>query len=291
MDNMREQSSEIVSRDTEPAIQIVSLPRSVLSYSYRLILVFLLMSGCAATNRPILGDSVTFTPGWSRLKKSSSRALRDPNVWAPLLAAIALQAGDLDEEISDRLREDTPLFGSSQGALDASDDLRSLNEIAYMSTALLVPGPEATDDWLVTKTKLLGMEWLMSEAVGNFTTNIQHYTDREKPNQRNQNSFPSYHATTTIFYGRLADLNTDYLPISESSRQALSYSYDGIAGLTSWARVEAGEHYPSDVLAGWALAHYLGYLATDFIAPDQQLLLIRPQLAKDSTGLEFVLHF
>ena len=61
---------------------------------------------------------------------SAAQALRDPNVWAPVAAAVALQAGDLDEQISDQLRENTPLFGSSENALDASDDLRSASERA-----------------------------------------------------------------------------------------------------------------------------------------------------------------
>lgn len=224
---------------------------------------------------------------------SAAQALRDPNVWAPVAAAVALQAGDLDEQISDQLRENTPLFGSSENALDASDDLRSASELAYISTALLAPAPTASSEWLLTKARLLGSELLSAELAGNLTTRIQHYTDREKPNQRNSNSMPSYHVTTTTFNAGLAQLNTGYLPISESSQQALNYSYDAIAGLTAWARVEAGEHYPSDVLAGWALAHFLGYIANDFIVPEagQEQLQVKPYLTSDTTGVEFAFRF
>lgn len=256
-----------------------------------LLLASLIVSGCAATSRPTLGNSMTFTPGWSRLGQSSARAIRDPNVWAPLLAAIGLQLGDLDEQISDQLREDTPLFGSTASALDASDDLRSLSEIAYLSTALLAPGPDTGVDWLVTKSKLLGSEWLMSETLGNVTTSIQSYTGREKPNQKNDNSLPSYHVTTATFNSRLADLNTGYLPLTDGSRQTLSYGYDAIAGLTAWARVEAGEHYPSDVLVGWSLGYFMGYLAEDFIASDQAQLRLSPDLTRDYAGIQLMLEF
>jgi membrane-associated phospholipid phosphatase len=37
---------------------------------------------------------------------------------------------------------------------------------------------------------------------------------------------------------------------------------------TAWARVEAQKHYPSDVLAGAALGHFLGSFLNDiFIGP------------------------
>jgi hypothetical protein len=251
----------------------------------------MLLGGCAANQQPTLGKSMTFRPGWSRIGNTSATALRDPNVWAPLVAAVALQAGDLDTEISDRLREDTPLFGSSENARDASDDLRSLSEIAYLSTAVLAPGPAETGDWLGTKSLLVGSQWLMSEGLGAFTTSLQGYTAREKPNQKNDNSLPSYHVATTTFNTRLADLNTAYLPLGETPRKALSVGYHSLAGLTAWARVEGGEHYPSDVLVGYALGYFSGYLAADFIAPERGSLRIEPELYRDYAGLRLQLEF
>ena len=256
-----------------------------------LLFAILLATGCASNNQPVLGSSMTLTPGWARLGHSSSLAVRDPNVWAPLLAALLLQGGNLDEQISDSLREDTPLFGSTRSARDASDDLRSLSEIGYVSTALLTPGPDTAGDWLATKSILLGSELLMSEIVGTTTTSIQGYTGREKPNRKNDNSLPSYHVSTTTFNTRLADLNSAYLPLDDGPLQALSYGYDAVAGLTAWARVEAGEHYPSDVLIGWALGYFTGYLAADFIASDNAQLRLSPDLARDYAGIELILNF
>ena len=87
-----------------------------------LLLALFSVTGCTSTGNPVLGETVTTTPGWSRLKQASSEALMDPNVWATLLSAVLLQADNLDEELSDQLREHTPIFGSAQNADDAGDD-------------------------------------------------------------------------------------------------------------------------------------------------------------------------
>ena len=154
-----------------------------------------------------------------------------------------------------------------------------------------MPGPEEVGEWIGTKAKLIGSEWLTAKAAGEFATGFQSYSGREKPNQKNDNSFPSYHMTTATTSAQMAKLNIEYLPIGTTSKQTLNYTFDGIAALTAWARVEGGEHYPSDVLTGWALGHFFGYLAKGFIVPDQQQLVIRPQLSRDSTGIELSIKF
>ncbi len=262
-----------------------------LAPAFATTLFLVLASGCASKSRPFLGENVTIAPGWSRLMQSGKQALRDPNVWGSLLAATALQVGDLDEQISDQLREDTPLFGSTRDARNYSDDLKDLNQVAYIATALAAPGADAVGEWLGSKAKLVGTEWLAVELAGEFTTGIQHYSGREKPNEKNDNGFPSYHTSTATMSAQMANLNVEYLPVSSQSKQALTYTFNSIAALTAWARVEAGEHYPSDVLAGWALGHFLGYLAEDFIAPDQDQLRISTQISGDSIGVGMEFRF
>lgn len=97
--------------------------------------------------------------------------------------------------------------------------------------------------------------------------------------------------STTTTSAQMAKLNVEYIPIGTTSQQALNYTFDGIAALTAWARIEAGEHYPSDVLVGWALGHIFGHLGKAFIVPDQQQLVIRPQLSRNSSGIELQIKF
>ncbi|MEK9951044.1 MAG: phosphatase PAP2 family protein [Curvibacter sp.] len=43
---------------------------------------------------------------------------------------------------------------------------------------------------------------------------------------------------------------------------------DLLAGATAWARVEANQHYPSDMLVGLGLGHFLGSFFTHaFLGP------------------------
>ena len=64
---------------------------------------------------------------------------------------------------------------------------------------------------------------------------------------------------------------------------------DTLAGATAWARVEGGVHYPSDVLAGAALGHFVTSTFT-------HALLTRPQaqarvtLDLDPVGRRFSLR-
>ena len=53
-----------------------------------LLIILLLVSGSTTTAKPVLGDAVTITPGWSRLKQSANQALRDPHVWARVEAGM-----------------------------------------------------------------------------------------------------------------------------------------------------------------------------------------------------------
>ena len=258
---------------------------------FGLLVTLLPVSGCTTSSGLTLGERVTIAPGWDRLKQSSREALRDPNVWASLLGIVLLQIDNLDEEISDQLREDTPIFGSTSDARDASDDFRSLTELAYVSTALIVPGPETSGDWFSTKAKLLGAEWITVKTTRGITSGLKSLTQRERPNESNDRSFPSGHATSASIQAQMANLNVEYLPIDDSPKKALNLTFDSFAALTSWARVEAGEHYPADVLAGWALGHFMAHLARDFIDPEQQQLMVMPQTGNGAGGIQLVFRF
>lgn len=89
----------------------------------------------------------------------------------------------------------------------------------------------------------------------------------------------------------MANLNVDYLSIEPSSKQALALTFDGFAALTAWARVEAGMHYPADVLAGWAVGHFVAHLAQDFIDPDQQQVVVIPMSTNSGSGIQLVIRF
>lgn len=225
------------------------------------------------------------------IKHSVTQVIRDPNIWAPLLTAALLQVDDLDHKISDRLREDTPLFGSTQYASEASDNFRDLTEVAYISTALLTPGPPATGDWISNKAVLLGTESLIVGMAQMATSEIKSTTGRERPSNRDTKSFVSGHTSAASAQSQMAVMNVENLQMKANSKQALNFTFSSLAALTAWARVEAGEHYPSDVLAGWALGHFTSNIGREIIDPDHLQVVIRPRTTPDASGIELIIRF
>lgn len=256
-----------------------------------LLMFSVLLSACTTTQQPVLGESITFKPGWGALKQSVGEAIADPQVWGSLLGAVVLQVAVMDQELSEQLREHTPLFGSSDRANERSDDFRSLTSAAYISTALLVPGSQESGPWLSSKARLLGSEWLAVESTSVVTTGLKDSTKRQRPNGRDDESLPSGHASGATIRAQMANLNVGYLPIPATTRRNLKLTFDGFAVLTAWARVEAGLHYPSDVLAGWALGHFMAHFANDFIIPDQQQIQLYPQVVSDGFAMQLVTRF
>jgi hypothetical protein len=248
----------------------------------------MLLMSCASGRSDYLGSSTTLSPGWHTIGESMANAVRDPNVWGALLGAAMLQVDDVDRQISEELREETPLFGNNANANERSDDLRSLTSVAYIGTALLTEAP--AQQWWSTKARLLGMEWLTVQSTRYVTTGLKTLTKRDRPNERDDESFPSGHTSRATIQAQMANLNVDYLPISDSTGLVIETGFNSLAALTGWARVEAGLHYPSDVLAGWALGHFMSHLGRSFIT-DQGYSGIQPLVMHDSVQINLWMRF
>ena len=254
-----------------------------------LLAVVVLASGCA-TNNHYLGETTTLTPGWSALKNATIEAFTDPNVWAPTLAAVALQINDLDEQISDELYENNPVFGNVENAKDWSDNFRNYTTLSYASTAIAAPGPDSTAAWLGTKVIVLGSQWVSVEIVDEFRREIQHRTERTRPDESNNFGFPSGHTTTAAYQAQLAEINIKHLEVSKETKRNLNLTVNGFAAAAGYARVEAGRHYPSDVLVGWALGNFFGHYANAFIDPKHNLVVM-PQIDKETAGVALSYNF
>jgi len=67
----------------------------------------------------------------------------------------------------------------------------------------------------------------------------------------------------------------------------------GIAAGTAWATIEANRHYPSDVLSGYALGHFLSAFINDaFLGIDykkEAFLIINP--LKDGVMVSMRWHY
>ena len=248
---------------------------NLLKISVVSLLLAVLLGGCAPPpGGHLWGEDVTLAPGWSRLAKAAADAALAPETWAPLAGAGVFWAGGLDHPVSDWAVDHHPVFGSQSGADHASDYLLEASMAAYAASGLAVPSGDQHGEWALNKAKAGAVGIAAFLAAESLITPIKNISDRTRPDGSDTESFPSGHATDSALFTTLASRNLEYLPLSPYQR---TLSRAGLAGLTvgtAWARVEAGKHFPSDVLAGAAIGHFFGVFFNDaFLAPGSPVAL------------------
>ncbi|MCF7848472.1 MAG: phosphatase PAP2 family protein [Kiritimatiellales bacterium] len=209
------------------------------------------------------GQDATLLPGWDRVGKAAMNAVSSPHVWIPTGAALLLQIDDADERISDWAAEETPVFGSSVGADDVSDALVYSTVVAYGATVLATPSGDTRSGWSGSKLKGVGVG-LGAIGFADVTTQVlKNATERRRPNDENDKSFPSSHAAIAAVTTMLAYQNTDFLPIQGWSKTTFKTVVLIVPYASGWARVEAEKHYPADVLAGVAIGNFFAVFFND----------------------------
>lgn len=222
------------------------------------------MQGCATlSNGRKWGQDATLTPGWDSIKTSVVHAAKDPETWAPVAGALALQIGHIDKRISDWASDKNPIFGTGKSAGSWSDFLEAGSGLVYFTTVLATPSGDDTSDWLSNKAKGLSIGLASSGITSGLTTSIKTIVGRTRPCGSDGNSFPSGHESCAGVFTTLARRNLDSISMSQSSRLFADIGIAGIAVGTGWGRIEAKEHYPSDVLVGYALGHFVSSVIND----------------------------
>lgn len=180
-------------------------------------------------------------------------AAKDPYTWAPLGGAALVAASGKDQRISEKLIEETPLFGSNKASDKASDDLRDVTSLLKNISALMVE-PEC-DIYTHPVQRMLVQQGIVIGSDG-IAAEVKDITERKRPTS-DGNTFPSQHANKAFSYHAITRENlrcaTQYSNINSSIHWFSAVSATG----TAYARVEAGAHYPVDVLAGAGLGNFL----------------------------------
>ena len=115
---------------------------------------------------------------------------------------------------------------------------------------------------MCTPVKEVTLEWGAEVATAGATELMKNTTDRARPNGGGK-SLPSGHASAAFSSSSLANRNLKSIRMSENLRIPLQAGNILLATGVGWARVEAGKHFPSDVLAGAALGHFLSVFVHD----------------------------
>lgn len=241
----------------------------------------LILAGGATT--PLHGLSF---PGRSEWKAALHDALHSPGTWVPALAAAAVSPWDTD--ISRWAVRETPIFGSPERARAASDGLRTASHAGMVVTALLVH--TGTHPWTNRFERLL-CEEAGAVAATTLTHGLKEATNRRRPDGSDNQSFPSGHSSRVFAYNAGTWRNLSRIPIPPSVRRGLRIGFDSLAAGTAWARVEAGVHYPSDVLAGAALGNFASVLLQNVFLRNDEAPRVTLDVGRRRRGIVVELHF
>ena len=217
------------------------------------LLAMLILTGCGTMSSK---SGPGFSPSSADYKRAALAALRDPNTWVPAVGAGVFLATDWDRELSDWARRENPLFGSEASANRASDVLMYTSVGGALASSLWVPKNAARPHRLVVQVGAIA-------ANGVATQVLKYAVGRTRPDNSNDLSFPSGHASAAFNGATLMRRNFVQMNLQPASRTILNVGAISLAVGTAWARVEAGVHYPSDVLAGAALGNFFAAFIND----------------------------
>ena len=209
------------------------------------------------------GQDATLLPGWQKIRKAAVDTICAPETWVPAGAALILQVGDMDTRLAKWAVKKTPVYGSNENADETSDKLRNVARGLYLTSVIGTPSGSNPLDWAFAKGKGFAVEAASVQITRNVTGFLKGRTKRTRPNEANDNSFPSHHASETAAYSILASRNIKAMQLPGMLKSSLQIGALALDAGTAWARVEAERHYPSDVLAGMAIGHFFGAFITD----------------------------
>ncbi len=252
-----------------------------------LVLGALVLSGCASAKRGL--EAHDYFSSGARWKRATMNALTSRGTWIPLIGAGVVSIDDWDREISDWAVENTPVFGSTEDAIEASDNLKTMTTVAMVGTALAVPNGEGAWEW---KPERLLLEFGAVQVNNLLTSGLKSATGRERPDGSDNRSFPSGHSSQAFTRATLACRNVDQIPsLSNGWRVTLKTSFRVIAAGTAWARVEGGKHWPSDVLFGAALGNFVAIFVHDAFLPADSKTRLNATLSRKEASFSVAFAF
>ena len=234
------------------------------------VILVLGIGGCAS-----LGNN---GPLWPKIQSASVNAVKKKSVWIPLLSAAVIGVTDADDSTSDWATEHTALFGSAGAAADGSSDLVSTLMVSAVISSLLAESDSRG------RFKRVAINGLAVSSNHRITRGMKNLAKRERPNGLSDQSFPSMHASNAFVAAEITSRNLAFMQLDDRKRSYFDAGLYTLASTAAWARVEAGAHYPSDVLAGAALGSFLAGLFNEtFLNGDSSKVLSFQPLSHGAT--------
>lgn len=238
------------------------LKRSFLMVLLSITLISIPVTGCGTLkNNRGWGQDAIYPVDLKRIPRAAYNAFFDLQTLIPAAGAVICGASKWDKKVSDWASDHNPIFGSKENANKASDYLLIPLYTETLVTALVTPSGDDPKNWAYWKMKGVGVEALALATTYGATALLKEVTNRTRPDESNDKSFPSSHSSNAFANAALSNRNLNAISLPNEVRLPLQVGNIVLATFTGWARIEAQKHYPSDVLAGAAL----GYFLTAFI--------------------------
>lgn len=195
---------------------------------------------------------------FKEIGKNALCSILDPVVLIPAVGGALLAIDNWDEEISDWAADHNPIFGSKSNARDTSDALLGGLVLETVGTLLLTKSGD--NEYWKNKGKGAAVEFGALGVELGVTQGLKEAVGRERPNRKNDRSFPSGHSSHAFSLATLSNNNLDSIRMLENKpiiRGVIQASNIATASSVAWARVEGEEHHIVDVLAGAAIGRLL----------------------------------
>ena len=220
------------------------------------LLTLLTLTGCLSAPAGSGFGAGARWPDAAELADAARSAATDPLTWVPVAAAAAVAVTGVDDDWTEDAIENAPLFGDD--AAGVSDDIRDGLGGLYVVTALIAPSDNAG-----SKLRGLGVGLASFVVESGITEGLKEAVGRDRPNGKNDRSFPSGHSVNSAARAALIARNLDAMDMPHWTRRSLQGAAYTTAALGSYARVEASKHHVSDVLVGYALGNFVARFMTE----------------------------
>lgn len=223
-----------------------------------LAIILLNITGCGTLqNGRGWGQDAIHSVELKRISNAAYHAFFDLQTLLPAAGALAFSMNHYDNRVSEWAATHHPIFGSDNTPRNVSNDLVCALGVETLLTALATPSGKNPEEWIYNKTKGVGVELGAELATTGITNLLKDTIKHPRPNGGDNTSFPSGHSSNAFSSAALANRNLNSIHMPEQARLPLQIGNNVLATGVSWARVEEGAHYPSDVLAGAALGHFI----------------------------------
>lgn len=220
--------------------------------------ILVAVAGCGTLNSGGgWGQDAIYPVDLKKIPRAALNALLDPQTFVPAAGALVFGLSKWDKKVSHWATEHTPIFGSVQNAKNDAVYFEIPLYTEVFVTAIATPSGNDSKDWITSKLKGMAVEGTAEAVVVGTTSLLKATTGRTRPNENGDHSFPSGEASAAFSSVALSNRNLDSIQMPQEVRIPMKAVNILLGTSVAWARVEAGAHYPSDVLAGAALGNFL----------------------------------